>query len=143
VQTIQIGDRHVPLKAPKSPTVCWEIAQAAATNPSRAFAAALGVCGPALQLNAKYRGDVLAYGLAVMDELVGRGIKAAQVYGAGALAYNECAAAVVDLPGEEEVADREGFSGREADSTTPSSTSPASGAPVDPTAIPTSGGSSG
>lgn len=126
MKTIQILGQTRTLKAPRSVTVCYEVWAAAGTNVHRAFAAALGVCLVEINpreptISAKYRADVMAYGAAVLDELVAKGATPAQVIAAGAEAYSVLHEIAAPVPTEEEVADAEApFDGE--GSTSPPST---------------------
>lgn len=107
----QIGKLQVHLGVPGSFAVRHEIMAAAADHAVRACAAALAACwqGPD-RPKASYSGhkyDVLKFGGAVIDELVGRGATMSQVLQAGTAALKLLAPTVVT---EREVTERTGFS---------------------------------
>lgn len=114
---IKIGTRDVTLSKP-SPSLQWELAELAATNPAAASGAALGLCwsGPSapFPLSRAHRLPLAQFGREVFDLLLSRKdapYAALRLAGAQALDF-----AVSDLIGEEDVAAAEGFSGAAAPS---------------------------
>ncbi len=113
MQTVEILGETRALKAPRSVTVCYEIWVAGPRNSTRALAAALGVCliepnPKEPTISTRYAGDVMAYGAAVMDELVKKGARPAEVTAAGMVAYQLLEEVASPTPTEEEVAAAEG-----------------------------------
>ena len=110
-KTVTLGGIDIEIGPPASYTVRAEIWKAATKNMDRAFAAALGACWRSKgRPKAKYDAhgyNPLAYGGAVLDELVGRGLDPAEVFAAGGVAYLHCARGFIR---EKEVKDRVGFS---------------------------------
>ena len=104
--TVEIGPRSVTLKAPRSLALRHEVVAYAATNPHRAFAAALGICWQSVgRPKTQYAGCQHSpgiYGGRVIDELLAHdGVTYADIVSAGADAWiylNE------SLPTETEVA---------------------------------------
>jgi len=108
---IKIQGDAVDLKKPESISARWDVYSAATANANRAFAAALALCWdgpnpPRARLSA-HRFDALAYGGAVIDELVDRGASVAEVVGAGLRAWQLCGEGLITSQEVEEV---EGFS---------------------------------
>lgn len=107
---VQIGTHAVELKAPASFMLRREVAMAVGGSPLRAMCAALGVCWGAKPLRAKladHKYDVLGFGGAVFDELMGLGLPEADIYAAAGEALRLC----IDAPTEDGVARAEGFTG--------------------------------
>ena len=105
-----LGNGQVPLRPPQSLAQCYDLLIAAQTSPLRANAAALGLCWvgpgrPKAKFEATY--SALAYGGQVLDELLARGLTAAEVTTAGVIAYGLVCGQVV---GEQEVKADEDFS---------------------------------
>lgn len=140
MSTVRLGEAEtailVGLRPPNSVATAYDVVGAGATNPMRAFCAALGVCWNASDVKrdvehvddederaalakrpvahrltkppvAKYTFEPLAYGGDVFDALVGRGYRPAQVHAAGVVAMNLL---VELLPGGDEVDEAEDFS---------------------------------
>jgi len=112
--TVTLAGVDVPLEAPASASARWDVYSAATSNPNRAFAAALALCWtgknkPRTQL-ARHRFDALAFGGAVLDELVSRGVPLPEVIGAGLVAWRLCGEGLIT---GEEVEAAEGFSSGE------------------------------
>jgi len=88
--TITIGSTTTQLVPPRSPTVRLELLQAlppdGGTVSLRLAGAAVGLCWPAGpgRPAARYGGDVAAYGLAVADDLLSRGLSVVDFLTAGA-----------------------------------------------------------
>jgi hypothetical protein len=106
---VKIGKSLVLLRKPASFMSAREVTVAVGSNALRGLGAALGVCWASKPLKAsltacKY--DMLAYGGAVVDELVGLGVPESDIYAAGSKAID---LVVSSLPREEEVATAEGF----------------------------------
>ena len=106
---VKIGKSLVLLRKPASFMSAREVTVAVGSNALRGLGAALGVCWASKPLKAslaacKY--DMLAYGGAVVDELVGLGVPESDIYAAGSKAID---LVVASLPREEEVATAEGF----------------------------------
>ena len=100
-----LGGKAVPFTVPTSWTVCYEVSSAAAISPLRAFGAALGLAWAGLHKpKAKYRGNVLAYGAEVLDELRARGISAAELHAAGAEVWRAMNESLPEEPEVEEAA---------------------------------------
>lgn len=106
----KVGKHEVALTLPKSFSVRLDVVGAAGRNAVRACAAALGVCwqgpGKPKQSLERHGYDVLAYGGAVMDELVAHGATAKQVIDAGREALELISESI---PTDEEVTATEGF----------------------------------
>ena len=112
--TVTLAGTDIPLKTPTQTSDRWDAYSAATANPNRAFAAALALCWdgpnkPSARL-ASHRFDALAWGGAVLDELVDRGVPLPEVIGAGLRAWQLCGEGLIT---GEEVADAEGFSSGE------------------------------
>lgn len=111
---VTIGTRTVRLRSPSSPSMAFDVVTATNTNELRAICAALGMCweaGPDLGCPAKYKDhkyNALAYGGAVLDALIARGVPLDQVTHAGQVAFMLLAA---KLPTRKDVDEAEGFSG--------------------------------
>ena len=108
--TVTIGDQTWTPRLPRSFTLRQDLILGSASNPRRAAAAALGLCwagkSPPKAQYHRAGWDPMAYGGAVMDELVERGLAWDEVYAAGMI----CLSHVVDAHlGEEEVAPAENF----------------------------------
>lgn len=107
--TVTIGGAEVPLTLPTSFAVRSEITLATEANWQRAIFAALGACwrGPG-RPKARYEASnaPLIYGAAVLDELIGRGLRLADLWAPATQAYKMVAASILT---EEEVAAAEGF----------------------------------
>lgn len=86
--TVQLGGKDVRLEAPRSYTVRTDIVLLERRNRLRAMMAALGVCWRGAsrpKVTYDQAGwDPAAYGGAVLDELVERGIAPAEAFRAGA-----------------------------------------------------------
>jgi len=109
--TVNLAGTDIPLKAPASASARWDVYSAATANPNRAFAAALALCWdgtdrPRAKL-AAHRFDALAFGGAVLDELVARGVPLPEVIGAGLVAWQMCGEGLITGA---EVEEAEGFS---------------------------------
>ena len=126
MKTISLLGVTRTLRAPRSVTVCYEIWVTGPRNSTRALAAALGACLIEFDpkeptISTRYSGDVMAYGAAVMDELVKKGAKPGEVTAAGLAAYQMLEEIASPAPSEEEVAAAEApFA--EAAATSPPST---------------------
>lgn len=108
---IKIQNAEIVLSAPSSYSARWDVYSAAASNPNRSFAAALGLCwrgptAPKARL-AQHKFDALSYGGAVMDELVARGVPVADIMNAGVQAWHLCGEGLITAT---EVEDAENFS---------------------------------
>lgn len=106
---VKLGKFTVELKKPTSFMLAREVTVALGSNALRGLGAALGACWGAKPLKATpdgYKFNTLAYGGAVIDELVALGVPEADVYAAGSKAVDII---VASLPREEEVATAEGF----------------------------------
>ena len=106
---VKLGKFTAELRKPASFMVSREVTVALGANALRGLGAALGACWGSKPLKATVAGfkyDMLAYGGAVVDELVGLGVPEADVYAAGSKAVDLI---VASLPREEEVATAEGF----------------------------------
>ena len=109
---IIIGTRPVELRAPESYSVALDVVAAAARNPTRAMAAALGVCwtGPGRPGGMYERSgyDVMLYGGRVRDALMRmEGVTDDQVAEATVAAFELCTGV---LAGPDEVKAAEGNS---------------------------------
>ena len=116
---VKLGKYEVELKRPSSFMVAREVTIAIGQNALRGLGAALGVCWGGKSLKATYAGskyDMLAYGGAVVDELVALGVPEAHIYEAGRQAIDIIVAA---LPREEEVATVAGFTEVQKEPSTP------------------------
>lgn len=92
--TVTLAGVDVPLERPASASARWDVYSAATSNPNRAFAAALALCWsgkgrPRARL-AAHRFEPLAFGGAVIDELVDRGVALPEIIGAGLRAWQMC-----------------------------------------------------
>jgi len=110
---VTIAGKEYPLHRPQSFALRNDIILAAALNPVRGTAAALGVCLAKDKLfgfsYASHRHDALSYGGAVLDFFVEKKLLTGQqVVELGAIAFQLCREAI---PTEGEVAAEEGFSG--------------------------------
>ena len=104
---VTLGRFTVTLKKPGSFTLAREVTMAVGTSAIRGLGAALGACWGGKALKAKYAYDALAYGGAVVDELMALGVPEAEIYAAGKVALD---LVIESLPREEAVAQAEGFS---------------------------------
>lgn len=109
--TVHLAGTDIPLKTPTSASARWDVYSAATANPNRAFAAALALCWdgtdkPKARL-AAHRFDALAFGGAVLDDLVARGITLPEIIGAGLVAWQMCGEGLITAA---EVEDAENFS---------------------------------
>ena len=104
---VTLGRFTVALKKPASFTLAREVTMAVGTSAIRGLGAALGACWGGKSLKAKYAYDALAYGGAVVDELMALGVPEAEIYAAGKIALD---LVIESLPREEAVAQAEGFS---------------------------------
>ena len=109
--TVSLGGESVDLKVPASASARWDVYSAATQNSNRAFAAALALCWdgpkPPRARLAGHRFDPLAFGGAVLDELVARGVPLPEVIGAGLRAWQMCGDGLIT---GSEVEEAEGFS---------------------------------
>ena len=110
--TVTLGRDTITLTVPASVSLRWDVAALAARNVQRARSAALGLCwaGSVKATRAdlaRCGWDVGAYGGAVQDALVGRGIEIAQVWAAGSVALELVCS---NLVSQEEVSGQEVFS---------------------------------
>ena len=106
---VKVGKYTVELRKPASFMISREVTVALGSNALRGLGAALGACWGAKPLKATLAGckyDMLAYGGAVVDELVALGVPESDVSAAGSKAVDII---VASLPREEEVATAEGF----------------------------------
>lgn len=102
---VQLGARSFDLVLPRSHTVRREVLAAAGDNPSRALAAALGVCCPrALKMLADggrridyeaSRCNPLRYGGELLDAFESAGVDLAQVIEAGSTAFQWLAESLI------------------------------------------------
>ena len=101
---VEIGGVEVTLAAPVSVAARLDVVLAVAKNSQRAMAAALGLCWQSPNApGGKYDYDVMRYGGAVLDDLIGkRALPPAVVFAACAHALELCSAG---LYSEAEVAD--------------------------------------
>ena len=117
-QTITLGGRDIPLRVPPSPSMRLDVFFAAAKSLDRAAVAALGVSWGDREsqprvtyARAKY--DALAYGGAVLDELIGRGLTYRDIMRAAGEAFVMIESSVrpllADLADPDEVAVAEDF----------------------------------
>lgn len=107
-KTVKVGAREVVITLPKSLSVRYDVASFYSSNPTRACAAALGLSWGGLgRPKAKYEAsyNVGTYGGEVFDELLSRGVPAAEIITAGTWAY---VAICRSLPKAEEVDKAEG-----------------------------------
>ncbi len=119
-QTVTLGGQQIPLALPPSPAMRLDVYFAAGTNLSRAACAALGVCWgdrvsrPRVSY-ARTKHDPLAYGGAVLDALLERGLSYLEILDAANEAFIVLEGSVRpllgDLVGSEEVEETEDFSG--------------------------------
>jgi len=106
---VKLGKHVVELKKPASFMAAREVTVACGSNALRGLGAALGTCWggkPLKSTLASCKYDTLAYGGAVVDELVALGIPEADIYDAGGKAIEMI---VSSMPREEAVATAEGF----------------------------------
>ncbi|MCB9763928.1 MAG: hypothetical protein H6739_29425 [Alphaproteobacteria bacterium] len=97
--TVTLMGKEIPLGMPKRYVVCQDIVLAAAYNPARAFAAALGQCMRKWRPQIAYKGDALAYGGEVIDHFVDQGVKPSEITEAGVFAFNLLAGRVLEAAG--------------------------------------------
>lgn len=98
-RVVHLAGKPVRLAIPPSYSLAQDIVLAAATNPLRAFAAALGACwtGPG-RPKATYQGcgySAHAFGGQVRDELVGRGVPSNDITAAGSEAFTLLAEVII------------------------------------------------
>ena len=113
---VRIGAATIKLGSPPSLTLRYNIVEAAQVSEVRARGAALGMCweaggsphAPARW--SKHKFDTSAYGGAVIDELLKRGIAMSEIMEAGALAFIRLMSA---LPSQEAVESAENFTAAE------------------------------
>ena len=106
---IKLGKFNVTLRKPISFMSAREVTIAVGTSALRGLGAALGVCWASKPLKATLAGckyDMLAYGGAVVDELIALGVSEGEIYEGGKHALDLVIAAI---PREEEVATAAGF----------------------------------
>jgi hypothetical protein len=116
---VTLGKHKVTLKKPTSFMSAREVTIAVGTSALRGLGAALGVCWTGKALKASLSGckyDTLAYGGAVVDELVALGVTEAEIYTAGKEALDLVLEAI---PREPEVATVEGFTDPQTEPSTP------------------------
>lgn len=117
--SVEVGGKTVELVLPNSFALRHEIALGGATNWQRAIMAALGMCwkGPG-RPKARYEAtyDPMAYGGAVLDELVARGLRPADLWAPAAAAFHLIGASLIP---ESEVAAAENFSAPPPGDSTP------------------------
>jgi len=97
---VKVGAHNVRLGSPPSMALRFDVLNAVGTNEGRANAAALGLCwesggtsgAPAKW--AQYGYNTLAYGGAVLDELVKRGVSIGEIANAGYAAFLHLTAAL-------------------------------------------------
>jgi len=116
--TVTLGGQSVALTLPASPSMRLDIFFAAATNLDRAAVAALGACWGDRETRprvsyARAKHDALAYGGAVLDALLGRGLGYRDVMRAAGEAFVAIEGSVrpllADLADPDEVAAVEDF----------------------------------
>jgi hypothetical protein len=116
---VTIAGEEVRLARPASLAVCYEVAVLYGENRPRSLAAALGICwaagGSRGAPRARFTADTAAYGAAVFDELVGRGLHPQDIFAAGVRAHELIATA---LPSPRSVDAVEGFSEGRAEAST-------------------------
>lgn len=110
------GVQTCELRAPQSYALRFDVWRAAADNPSRAYAAALGVCSTKVGKGCKLRGDILDYGGQVIDRLLGEGVSYRAIQAAGAIAFAIVVDGLTDLL--DEVDATADFSAAPADTST-------------------------
>jgi len=106
---VKLGKFVVKLAKPTSFMSAREVTIAVRTSALRGLGAALGVCWTGKALKASLSGckyDMLAYGGAVVDELVALGVSEGEIYEGGKHALDLVISAI---PREEEVAATAGF----------------------------------
>lgn len=106
---IKLGKFNVTLRKPTSFMSAREVTIAVGTSALRGLGAALGVCWASKPLKASLAGckyDMLAYGGAVVDELVSLGVSEGEIYDGGKHALD---LVITAIPREEEVATTAGF----------------------------------
>jgi len=106
---VTLGRFTVTLKKPSSFMSAREVTIAVGVSALRGLGAALGVCWSGKPLKATLAGckyDMLAYGGAVVDELVALGVSEGEIYEGGKHALDLVISAI---PREEEVAATAGF----------------------------------
>ena len=116
---VSLGKHSVTLKKPVSFMSAREVTVAIGVSALRGLGAALGVCWASKPLKASLVGckyDMLAYGGAVVDELVAAGVTEAEIYTAGKHALD---LVIEALPREQEVATVEGFTDPQTEPSTP------------------------
>lgn len=116
---IKLGKFNVTLKKPSSFMAAREVTIAVGVSALRGLGAALGVCWASKPLKTTLAGckyDSLAYGGAVVDELVALGVTEAEIYTAGKHALD---LVIEAIPREPEVATVEGFTDPEPEPSTP------------------------
>lgn len=108
----------VRLTAPESMATRYDIWIAAASNFQRAAAAALGLCAndPKVSGTVPFRGDVLAYGGAVIDHLMRSKVPYSSISAAAGVAYHFVTDELVEL--EEAIAETRGNSEAPPDTST-------------------------
>ena len=99
------------LKAPTSLAACYDVAAALSKNANRSLCAAIGICwghkqAPKATLSG-HKFDVLAYGGAIMDELLGLGASMEEISEVGGLAITLVSDQIV---GKDEMKETEGNS---------------------------------
>lgn len=116
---VKLGKHKVMLKKPASFMAAREVTIAVGVSALRGLGAALGVCWASKPLKATLAGckyDTLAYGGAVVDELVALGVTEAEIYTAGKDALD---LVIEAIPREPEVATVEGFTDPQTEPSTP------------------------
>ena len=103
----------VDLVRPKSFTERLDVQVAVRANPHRGIGCALGLCWMRARKRTPYRGDPIAFGGEILDQLDAEGADFADVMEAGTAALALCLEQIVS---EAEVSAAEGNSGAPADS---------------------------
>ncbi len=115
LDTVKLGKDQIKLRAPHEQLVLYEVWIASAASGPRAYVAALGLCLPGPhKVGARYNGDVQAYGMAVSQELLGRGLTIGQITAAGLAAWSLCTSKLKLAPELQEagISANEGFIAR-------------------------------
>lgn len=88
---VKINGKEFTLQKPASFAEAWDVASIGERNPTRAFGAALGLCGVGRKLKIAYHGDPIAYAGKVIDALHEQGVPMSDILEAGAAAFALCA----------------------------------------------------
>lgn len=109
------GPLKIRLVVPQSLGLRYEVTYALAKSEPKAVCAALGLCSSALRKHARWDHDVMAFGAASLDWLLGQGVPYLDILNAGRIAWRHVSK---DLIPASEVKEAEDFSEPKTDKPT-------------------------